>query len=258
MQAEIISIGTELLLGQIVDTNAAHIAAALAEHGIPLYWKTTVGDNAGRIEEALRRGLERSEILLCTGGLGPTVDDITRDCVARVLEQPLEFHPELYRHIEERFRKFKRGLVPENNRRQACIPANALPLHNPCGTAPGLIAEAKNRCIICMPGVPAEMKTMLSESVLPYLKERFNIQQVILHRTLLVRTLGETRVDALITDLFENSENPTIGLLATPGCVQIRMTACAHDRNAALDLIAPLEQKIRERIAPYENGLEIK
>jgi nicotinamide-nucleotide amidase len=109
-----------------------------------------------------------------------------------------------------------------------------------------------------MPGVPAEMKTMLSESVLPYLKERFNIQQVILHRTLLVRTLGESRVDALITDLFENSENPTIGLLATPGCVQIRMTACAHDRNAALDLIAPLEQKIRERIAPYENGLEIK
>ncbi|NLN92965.1 MAG: CinA family nicotinamide mononucleotide deamidase-related protein [Candidatus Hydrogenedens sp.] len=258
MQAEIISIGTELLLGQIVDTNATYMAAALAEKGIPLYWKTTVGDNAERLEEALRRGLERSDALLCCGGLGPTGDDITRDCVARVLGRPLKFHPELYEKIEERMHAYRRGPIPENNKRQACLPEKALSMPNSCGTAPGLIAEKNNKLILCMPGVPSEFKAMLDNTALPYLCEYFNIHQTIVHQTLLVRTLGESRVDALIADLMEKASNPTIGLLASKGRVQIRMTACAPDKAAAFALIKPLEETIRHRLEPYEANLGVK
>lgn len=258
MQAEIISIGTELLLGQIVDTNATYMAAALAEKGIPLYWKTTVGDNANRIEEALRRGLERSDALLCCGGLGPTVDDITRDCVARVLNKPLEFHKELYEEIEERFRAYRRGPIPENNKRQACLPQGARAIHNSCGSAPGLIAEENGKLILCMPGVPREFIAMLDNTVIPYLCEYFDIHQTIVHQTLIVRTLGESRVDTLIADLMENASNPTIGLLASKGRVQIRMTACAPDKAAAFALIKPLEETIRHRLEPYEADLQLK
>lgn len=258
MQTEIISIGTELLLGQIVDTNAAYMAAALAEKGIPLYWKTTVGDNAGRLEEALHHALQRSDAIFCCGGLGPTVDDITRDCVARVLNEPLEFHPRLYSEIEGRMQSFRKGPVPENNKRQAFLPRGARAIHNSCGTAPGLIAERDGHVIICMPGVPRELEAMMDSDAIPYLVERFNIHQTILHQTLIVRTLGESRVDALIADLMEEAANPTIGLLASPGKVQIRMTACAPDKEAALALIKPLEEKIRLRIAPHEDALDLQ
>ncbi|HJP36074.1 MAG TPA: competence/damage-inducible protein A, partial [Gammaproteobacteria bacterium] len=171
MQAEILMIGTELLLGQIEDTNATHMARVLADNGINLYQKTTIGDNTERIVDALNGALNRSDVVLCSGGLGPTEDDLTRECVAEVMGRPLEYHHEIYAHIEM---MFSRGgyKITENNKKQAFAPEGALVVENPNGTAPGLIVAGEKGIVVCMPGVPHELKAMLDDSILPYLREQ--------------------------------------------------------------------------------------
>ena len=254
-RAEILMIGTELLLGQIQDTNATYMARALATAGINLYWKTTVGDNVERINSALRLGLARSEVILCSGGLGPTVDDITRDCVAGVMDMPLEYHDDLYQVIVDRFRHRKRTLSV-NNKRQAMLPHGAAPIANPNGTAAGLIAEPPKGIIICMPGVPHELKPMLDGVAIPYLCWKFGIKRTIHYRVLKVYGLGESRVDDTIGDIINNSTNPTIGLLASREAVRVRIAARAATKADAEILIDPVDALIRKRLEEAASGID--
>ena len=216
MQAEILMIGTELLLGQVLDTNAAYMGRLLAEHGINLYQKTTVGDNKGRIVAALDAALRRSDVVLCSGGLGPTEDDITRECVAELLGRPLEYHEDLWETVKARFTR-SRIQFTENNKRQAMLPQGAHAIENPHGTAPGVLVDDPRGVIACMPGVPGELKPMLEERVIPFLRARFGLAGALVYKVLKVCGMGESRVDSLIGDLVASLDNPTVGLLASPG-----------------------------------------
>ncbi len=247
MHAEIVMIGTELLLGQIVDTNASYIGQILAENGINLYQKATVGDNPQRIRHVLEDALSRADVVLTSGGLGPTEDDITRECVAELTGRPLEFRQELYEQLAERFARFRRPIT-ENNRKQAYAPRGAIAIPNPNGTAPGLIVEDKRGVIICMPGVPHELHAMLSDSVLPYMRQKWGIEGVLHYRVLHVCGVGESRVDALIGDLIVESDNPKIGLLAYPDSVRIRLSARARTMEEANTMIDALEARVRSRL----------
>ncbi|NLV42055.1 MAG: CinA family nicotinamide mononucleotide deamidase-related protein [Candidatus Hydrogenedentes bacterium] len=247
MRAELVMIGTELLLGQIVDTNAAFMAKALAEHGINVYYKTTVGDNPERIASALTIALSRADVVLCSGGLGPTEDDITRECVAGVLGRPLEYHPEIYAAIEARFAHMGRKIT-ENNKRQAMVPRGGDPVENPHGTAPGLYVDDPRGVIVCMPGVPSELKLMLTERVIPRLCSRFGITGTLRYRVLRVCGMGESRVDALMGDLILSGTNPTVGLLAAVDGVTIRIAARAESPEAADALIAPVAAEAAARL----------
>jgi len=255
MHCEIVMIGTELLLGQIVDTNAAFMGQVLAENGIPLYLKTTVGDNAERIKAVLDGALSRSPVVLTSGGLGPTEDDITRECIAELLGRPLEFRQELCDELMERFAHL-RVTITDNNRKQACAPHGAIAIKNPNGTAPGLIVEDTRGVIVCMPGVPSELKPMLTDSVIPYLRGKFGIPGVIHSRVLKVCGVGESRVDAAIGDIIQAQSNPTIGLLASPDAVRIRLTARAESIPAAAALIDELDTRVRERLPGLVMGVD--
>jgi competence/damage-inducible protein CinA-like protein len=246
MHAEIIATGSELLLGEVVDTNSTYIARKLREIGLNLFYKTVVGDNEQRMEEALRIALNRSDVIITTGGLGPTVDDVTRPAVARAVERELIFSEELLAQIQTRFRAYG---VPmgENNRRQAYLPQGAIPIENPVGTAPCFIVEEQGRLIISLPGVPREMEYLLDHTVLPYLKEKLQLTDVILIRTLHTTGQGESRIDEAIGDL-ETSANPTVGLSAKAGQVDIRITAKAATLDAAAALNAEMEQRVRARL----------
>ena len=250
MNAEIVAVGTELLLGQIVDTNSAWMARRLADLGVNLFYKTVVGDNFGRMREVLSRALERSDLVITSGGLGPTRDDLTREVVAEVTGRRLVLHPDLLRQIEERFRR--RGLVlTENNRKQAFIPEGAIPLENPNGTAPAFIVEDPRGVVVSLPGVPFELKWLFDNRVVPYIKERFGLRETIFYRVLKVAELGESRVDDRIGHLIAGSSNPTVGVLAHPGQVDVRITAKAGSREEALRLIEPVEREIRSLLGHH-------
>ena len=247
MRAEIVSIGSELLLGQIVDTNAAFIARQLAALGIDLFQKTTVGDNLSRVAAALEAALGRAEIVITTGGLGPTEDDVTREAVAKATGRELEFHPELLDQIEAFFRA--RGLpLSPSNRRQAFIPRGAVPLPNPVGTAPCFILEEGDRTLTVLPGVPREMEYLLRTGVLPHLRSRYGLQAAIVSRLVRVAGLGESRVGELLADLMAKGANPTVGTMAHPGQIDVRIAAKAADEAAARALIAPVEAEICARL----------
>ena len=247
MQAEIVVIGTELLLGQIIDTNAAYLAQQLSNIGVDLYYKSTVGDNKGRIVEVLKLATGRSDIVITTGGIGPTLDDMTRESVAEVLGVSLELQP----HLLEQIKAMMGSRYTENNARQAHIPAGALAIENPVGTAPGFIAPTPTGgVVISMPGVPSELRHLTENTVIPFLKERFRISAVIVSRTLKCMGLTESYIDEALDDLIKTGSNPTIGLLAQMqlGEIHVRLTAKAADEAAARMLIAPLEAKVRERL----------
>lgn len=254
-QAEILMIGTELLLGQIEDTNATHIAQVLADNGLNLYQKTTVGDNHDRICDALREALSRSDVVLCSGGLGPTEDDITRECVAEVTDRPLEYHQEIFDVIESMFSRYNLRLT-ENNKKQAMVPRDATVIQNPNGTAPGLLVEDERGIVICMPGVPHELKAMLSDTVIPYLRDTFDLSEIIHYRVLKICAIGESHVDNTIGDLITDSKNPTVGVLANPLSVRIRIAAKAANVAAADALIDPVDAEIRRRFPKLIMGVD--
>ncbi len=247
VNAEIVTIGTELLLGEIVDSNARYIARALRDIGVNLYFKTTVGDNKERIVVALQAALARADVVITTGGLGPTVDDMTRESVADAFGRPLEYRGELIPGVEALFKRLGRTMS-ENNRRQAYLPAGAVAILNPVGTAPAFIVEGEQGMVISLPGVPREMKYLLDHEVLPYLRQRCEgpgaiIKAVVLHTV----GIGESQIDNLIAD-FERMANPTVGLAAHEGETDIRITAKASDEAAADALIAPVAATIRRRL----------
>lgn len=252
MNVEIVTIGTELLLGEIVDTNSAYIARQLRDVGVNIYYLTTVGDNLERITDAVRTGLRRADVVITTGGLGPTVDDMTRQGVADALGRSLEFHPELLEQIAERFRQLG-AKMSENNRVQAYLPEGSIPVFNRLGTAPCYIVEAEDGTIISLPGVPREMKDILAASVIPYLRDRMGGKGII--KALVLRTagIGESQIDARISDL-ETWSNPTVGLAAHTGQTDIRVTARADTEAEADALIAQAETIIRERVGDFIYG----
>jgi nicotinamide-nucleotide amidase len=256
MHAEIVMIGTELLLGELVDTNANRLAKALREIGLDLYYKTTVGDNEARIAEVLNLALDRSDVIITSGGIGPTVDDMTRQAVANATGRKLIYSTDLEAQIAERFRSFGREMA-ENNKRQAYIPDGALPLPNPAGTAPCFLSEdIRGRgFIISLPGVPRELAYMMKNTVLPLLGARMGGAKVTKVRTLRTCAVGESNVDRTIGDLM-TSQNPTIGLAAHAGQTDVRITAKADTEQQADTLIATLEAEVRQRLGVAIYGVE--
>ncbi len=248
--AEIISIGSELLLGQIMDTNASWMAQRLTDLGVNLFYKTVVGDNPDRMAEVIERALERSDIVITGGGLGPTQDDITREIVAQVTNRKLIKEPELVLQLQERFQK--RGMImTPNNERQAFIPEGSIIVNNPNGTAPSFIVEDPRAAIFTLPGVPFEMKWLFDNEVAPYLRQKFNLAETIIYRVLKVAELGESRVDDVIGHLIAESQNPTVGVLAHPGQVDVRIAAKAADIETANSLIDPVEVEVRRLLGRH-------
>ncbi len=253
--AEIITIGTELLLGEKTDTNTTHIARTLRRLGIDIYRTTTIGDNVSRIAAAIQEALQRADIIITTGGLGPTIDDPTREAVALAVGVQTEFRPELWQKIIARIAQYGRLQPGENQKRQAVVPQSALILENPVGTAPAFIVESKNGCVISLPGVPREMETILSASVVPYLQQRYHLQDVIKVRVLHAAGMGEGTIDERIADL-EALANPTVGLAAHSGIVDIRIAAKAPSEAEADRLIAPVEAELRARLGQVIFGAD--
>jgi nicotinamide-nucleotide amidase len=253
MRAEIVTTGTELLLGQIDDTNATYLARQLRDLGIDLFFRSTVGDNEARIAQAVELALGRADLVIVTGGLGPTVDDVTREAVARATGRPLVLHPDLLEQIRAFFARVG-AVMTDNNRKQACLPEGCLPIENPVGTAPAFIVEDPRGAVITLPGVPREMKYLMENAVLPYLRQRVGVQEHIVTRVLRTVGIGESRIDAAIADL-EQSANPTVGLSAHPAQTDVRIVAKAAVREEAEAMVAVFEARIRERLGAAVFGV---
>ena len=254
VSAELVTSGTEILLGDIVDTNAAWIAQELREIGVNIYYKTSVGDNEPRLRGVLEMALARSDVVLVTGGLGPTADDITRDAIANATGCPLERHIDIEEKLKERFARWGYQRMSENNLRQAQIPEKATILENPVGTAPGFIAydrrHGRNGKVIAMPGVPREMKRMMADLVLPYLKDLTGGIGVIRRRILRTVGIGESSLDAELGGLMD-SRNPTMGLAAHLGQADVRIAARAPSAEEAERLLDGMEREVRAVIGDY-------
>jgi nicotinamide-nucleotide amidase len=256
MRAEIVAIGSELLLGQLVDTNTSYIAKRFAENGIELIQTSTVGDDLQRMKEVIREAINRSQIVITTGGIGPTEDDLTREAIAEVFQRPLTFQPHLMEQIENLFKR--RGFrMAENNRKQAYIPEGSIPIENPKGTAPGFILETSKGAVISVPGVPVEMEYLIENKVIPYLRNRFEIKrQVIQYKVLRACGLGESAIGLQIKDLMRESQNPSVGTLASIGDIRIRITAKAEHPEEASSLIQKMEKEIRNRLGTLIYGMD--
>ena len=242
--AEIITIGTEILLGEIVDTNTRYIARTLRGMGVDLYRTITIGDNVDRIASAIRHSMERAEIVITTGGLGPTVDDPTREAVAKAVGVETEFREDLWEQVVAVISRYGRK-PSENQKRQAYVPKGAIGIPNPVGTAPCFIVETERNAVLSLPGVPNEMEHILHESMIPYLQQRFHLNEIIKIRILHCAGLGEGMIDEKIADL-ETLSNPTVGLAAHTGVVDIRIAAKARNEAEADAMIAQIESQVRE------------
>lgn len=248
MRAELVTIGTELLLGQIVNTNAAALAARLTQVGLDCYYVTTVGDNWTRLAEVLAQALGRSDVVITSGGLGPTQDDLTREVAAAVLGVPLEERPELWEAIQAYFRATGRE-APEANRKQAFLPQGAEPIPNPVGTAPGFWVERNGTILIAVPGVPREMEWMVDHVILPRLAR---LAPEPLHsRVLRFTGLGESHLEQALEDLIRHQGRVTVAPYASPGEVRIRLSVRAATEAEAQSLLAPVEEAILERVGRY-------
>lgn len=245
MRAEIISVGTELLLGQIIDTNAAYLSQELAGLGIGLYRRSTVGDNPQRLRQAIEEALDRSELVITSGGLGPTDDDLTKEIVAQVIGLPLVLHQPSLDSIRNYFARMGRKMT-ENNYKQALIPEGGKVLPNPHGTAPGIAVKAKGKLVVCLPGPPRELKPMFCNHVLPLLQGES--KGVILSRVLRICGLGESMVAEELSDLLARQTNPTIAPLASEGEVKLRLTTRTNSVEEAVRLLDEMEAKVRERL----------
>ena len=242
--AEIVAIGSELLLGQIVDTNSAWMAQRLTALGVNLYFKSVVGDNPGRMKEVIARAVERADIVITSGGIGPTQDDLTREIVAEATGRKLVQDAGMLEQVEEHFRRRGRPMTP-NNIRQSYMPEGAIPVKNPNGTAPSFVVEDARAVIFSLPGVPVEMKWLFENEVEPYLRKKFNLAEVIHYRVLKIVGVGESAVDDKVGHLIANLSNPTVGVLALPGQVDVRIAAKAANRDEAMKMIAPVEAEVR-------------
>jgi nicotinamide-nucleotide amidase len=247
LRVEIVAVGTELLLGQIANTNARWMSERIAEVGADVSHHQAVGDNMGRIVEALRLAVSRSDVVVVTGGLGPTQDDITRDALARLMDAPMERKSEIEELLRAKFAGFGRGPMPENNLRQADVPRGARWIMPELGTAPGLIVDVGGVRVYLVPGVPAEMIEMMGTTILPEIVSLTGAG-VVRSKTLRCTGIGESRVAELVADLFDSSSNPSLAYLATLGEVKVRITAKASSVQEADLLIAPLASAVAQRL----------
>lgn len=254
MIVEVVSTGTELLLGQIVNTNAAYLAQKLNALGYDVLFQSTVGDNRQRMAQVLRTALDRADIIVTTGGLGPTLGDITKEVTAELLGRNLLLHESSKERIAAFFAKRNIPMV-DSNIRQAMIPEGAIVLDNDRGTAPGVIIEAGEKTVIHLPGPPFEMEGMFETGVMPYLNTRFGSQGIILSKVLRTIGLGESSLEDEIKDIIRQQSNPTIALLARSGEIHVRITAKASSAEEAEQRIAKVEKIVRERIGTYIFGV---
>lgn len=256
MRVETLAIGTEMLLGQIVNSNAADIAVRLADSGMTHQRQTVVGDNATRMEEAIRESTARCDALIITGGIGPTQDDITREAVAQVAGVALTFDAEYADGMRELWLRRGRDF-PESNLRQAYRPQGADTIENPKGSAPGFRVEIDGCWVISLPGVPVEMTGMLDEVVMPFLRSLADDDSGIVVSRIL-RSWGESEasVGEMFDDIFQSSDNPTVAFLASAGVIKIRLTARANSESEARALIAPVEATVLERLGERIFGFD--
>ncbi|SKA78198.1 nicotinamide-nucleotide amidase [Clostridium sp. USBA 49] len=245
MKAEILAVGTEILLGDIVNTNTQYIAKRLSDLGINVYHQSVVGDNEERLSKAYELAFERADMVITTGGLGPTKDDLTKEIGAKYFGKELILHEKSLNHIKEFLSKSGKTMV-QNNIKQAYIPKDSIVLPNPNGTAPGCIIEENNKILIMLPGPPKEMIPMFENYVVPYL-QKFS-EGVLLSKVLRVAGLGESAMAEMVDDIIEKSKNPTVAPYAKDFEAILRITAKAKTEEEAYELIAPVEKEIRERL----------
>jgi len=248
MNAEILAVGTELLMGQIANTNAQYLSRRLADLGIKVYYHSVVGDNPGRLKESLKLALDRSDIVITTGGLGPTQDDLTKETIAEAMGKKLVLNQESYERIKHFFERLNRKMA-DNNAKQAYLPEGSTVIPNPNGTAPGCIIASEGKTIIMLPGPPKEMIPMFEGTVFPYFETKTG--QVIASRMLKVFGIGESEMEMRIIDLIQGQANPTIAPYVGLGEVIIRVTAGCRNRCEAEELLEPVIQRIRERLGDF-------
>jgi competence/damage-inducible protein CinA-like protein len=247
--AEIIAIGTELLLGVTLDTNTHFLANQLRGMGIDLYRTTVIGDNADRIAELVREAHTRADIVITTGGLGPTIDDPTRDAIAKAYQVNLSFQPDLWVHIQQRFIKNNR-IPSDNNKRQAYLPENAKVIHNPVGTAPAFYVFENNQFTVSLPGVPKEMEYLFIHDVKNLIEKFYPDKSIILIKNIHLIGVGESVVDEKISDL-EKQSNPTVGISAKAGHIDVRITAKASTKEEAISKVAETSKVVYEQLGDY-------
>jgi nicotinamide-nucleotide amidase len=248
--AEIVTVGTEMLLGDLVDTNTAWMSARLASLGVSIYRHTTVGDNTERIVAALLDAASRADLVLTTGGLGPTSDDLTNEALALATGRKMVEYEEARRHVDEMFRRFGRKPTPSNYK-QALFPEGATLIPNPVGTAMGALLEHEGTTFATFPGVPTEMKRMFEDTLEPYVRGRSD--GAIVSRTLLFMGIGESALAERVQDLLDASD-PTVAPLAGQGKVRLRITARAADEDGARAKIEPVAEEILSRLGEYHFG----
>ena len=254
--AEIIAVGTELLLGNIANTNAQTLSQSLSTLGINVFWHTVVGDNPERLAEAVEVARHRADILITTGGLGPTYDDLTKQTICTAFGRKLVFHPDILEDIRDFYTKNLHAPMPENNRQQAELPEGCTIFDNPVGTAPGCAFAVDGVHVLMLPGPPHEMETMLHRWVEPYL--RALSREVIVSHDIMTFGLGESYVDELLHEKMSHMENPSLATYAKPCEVRLRATAKADSAQAAEALLAPVVEQVREALGYYVYGIDVK
>lgn len=255
MKAEIIAVGSELLLGQITNTNAAFISARLAEVGIDVYYQTVVGDNPKRLEDAIAIAQKRADLIIFSGGLGPTKDDLTKETIAKMLDASLVSDKAALQSIEAYFKRTGR-IMTDNNKKQALVLAGATVLTNQNGMAPGMVVEKNEKRYILLPGPPHEMEPMFEKEAIPYLVGASGKQEVIVSRVLKFYGIGEAELEHRVQSILEKQTNPTIAPLASPDSVTLRLTAKAESIEVAQRFIAPVESEIRSLVGEFIYGTE--
>lgn len=253
--AEIIAVGTELLLGNIANTNAQVLSQSLSALGINVFWHTVVGDNPTRLRQAVDTARHRADILITTGGLGPTYDDLTKETVCAACGKALVFHPEILSDIADFYEKNLHAPMPDNNRQQAMLPEGCVVFDNPVGTAPGCAFEAGGVHVLMLPGPPHEMVTMLRRCAEPYLRSLS--QEIIVSHDIMTFGLGESYVDQLLHEKMSHMENPSLATYAKPCEVRLRATAKAQSAEQAEEMLAPVVDEVKTLLGPYVYGVDV-
>lgn len=255
MKAEVIAVGSELLLGQITNTNARFISSKLAEIGIDVHYQTVVGDNPARLDEVLTIAKQRADVLIFTGGLGPTKDDMTKETIVKHIGTSLVIDDEALHYIQQYFERAGRQMT-ENNKKQALVFEGSTILPNRNGMAPGMAVEKEGVRYILLPGPPHEMEPMFTAAVIPYLLDATGAKEVIISRVLKFYGIGEAELEYRIQPILEKQTNPTVAPLATADAVTLRLTAKAATLDDAFKLIAPVEGEIRAIVGEYIFGTD--
>ena len=255
--AELIAVGTELLLGNIANTDAQMLSEGLSALGIDVYYHTVVGDNPQRLKDALAIAKGRANIIITTGGLGPTYDDLTKQTICESFGVPLEFHPEVWEDIKSYFLKRMKGkAITENNRQQAMLPVGCTVFYNDVGTAPGCAMACGDTRVIMLPGPPYECRYLFTHKVVPYLKDLTH--EKIFSHSLRIFGMGESQVEAVLHDMMVEGANPTLAPYAKTGEVQLRATAKAPTEEAAEEMLRPVLEKVRETLGDVVYGVDVE